>query len=481
MFVFGLVMNTSDYSVASYGDAPDAASAATQGSSKAVLAALRALQDKIRRLEAERAQAVDECNHLRNQIRSQEVEAEHVKQRDTLNNQRSLLEAKSAYDRLTSEKASMQHQLTDLLEKNRDSDRLVNKMKDKIAMLEGEKDGLESRTRDLNEVQEKAEALLEATQRREQELTSTLVLKSQKHENNLTTTMKRLRSTEEELARVLEEKLNYEGKLGELDTVVAQLLKVNEQLVAQLQGKYVRPSAGARQPVVRSKTSTLKTKTKKASAKAAAAKKSKDKDPATSARLTMSTAATRGHSTQAVQSDGTLDGEYLDELHKVYVSMAKDVISGKSAAAATKAGKDKLSSKSVGSLSVGNKEGGKKKGAPKSRIAKRRADAGRVSAARSMSMNDSDSDSGVIRIPSAGKLDLMLEQEDVPDVGYSKDEDLKDAIAELELEFGSLNDKYQSLLTGIHGDEGGDTRDLVNVIEKMHNKGDKLRALRSPK
>jgi chromosome segregation ATPase len=468
-------MNTSDYSATSYGNAPDAASAATQGSSKAVLAALRALQDKIRRLEAERAQAVDECNHLRNQIRSQEVEAEHVKQRDTLNNQRSLLEAKSAYDRLTSEKKSMEHQLTDLLEKNRNSERLVDKMKDKIAMLEGENDGLESRKRDLDEEQEKAEALLEATQRREQELTSTLVLESQKHENNLTATMKRLRSTEEELSRVQEEKLNFEGKLGELDTVVAQLLKVNEQLVAQLQGKYVRPGVGARQPVVRSKTSTLKTKTKKASAKAAAAKKGKDRDSGAgaSARLTMSTAATRGHSTRAVQSDGTLDGEYLDELHKVYVSMAKDVISGKSAAKATKAGRDKLSSKSVGSLPAG-----KKKGAPKSRIAKRRADAGRKTVSAARSMNDSDSDSGVIRIPSAKKLDLMSEQEDVAD---SKDEDLKDAIAELEQEFGSLNDKYQSLLTGIHGDEGGNTRDLVDVIEKMHNKGDTLRALRSPK
>ena len=72
------------------------ASVQSQGSSKAVLAALRALQDKIRRLETERAQALDECNHLRNQIRSQEMESEHVKQRDTLNNQKTLLEAKAA-------------------------------------------------------------------------------------------------------------------------------------------------------------------------------------------------------------------------------------------------------------------------------------------------------------------------------------------------------------------------------------------------
>jgi hypothetical protein len=63
------------------------------------------------------------------------------------------------------------------------------------------------------------------------------------------------------------------------------------------------------------------------------------------------------------------------------------------------------------------------------------------------------------------------------------DEDLKDAIAELESEFGSLNNKYQSLLTGMTSGEGDSTqhtRDLVSVIESMHIKGDKLRALRSP-
>ena len=59
-------------------------------SSKAVLAALRALQGKIQRLEAEKLSAQDECKHLKSQIRAQEVEAEHIKQRDVLNNQRSL-------------------------------------------------------------------------------------------------------------------------------------------------------------------------------------------------------------------------------------------------------------------------------------------------------------------------------------------------------------------------------------------------------
>ena len=42
-------------------------------SSKAVLAALRALQDKIRRLETERTQALDESSQLRLQLKNFEI------------------------------------------------------------------------------------------------------------------------------------------------------------------------------------------------------------------------------------------------------------------------------------------------------------------------------------------------------------------------------------------------------------------------
>jgi septal ring factor EnvC (AmiA/AmiB activator) len=53
-------------------------------SSKAVLAALRALQDKIRRLESERALALDENAQLRHQIKNQEIETGMVRFRDRL-------------------------------------------------------------------------------------------------------------------------------------------------------------------------------------------------------------------------------------------------------------------------------------------------------------------------------------------------------------------------------------------------------------
>ena len=42
-------------------------------SSKAVLAALRALQDKIRRLESERSQALDEATDLRQKIKTLDI------------------------------------------------------------------------------------------------------------------------------------------------------------------------------------------------------------------------------------------------------------------------------------------------------------------------------------------------------------------------------------------------------------------------
>ena len=62
----------------------------SQSGSKAVLAALRALQDKIRRLDSEKTSAIDECNQLKAQIKSMEIDHEHMKQRDALMNNQAL-------------------------------------------------------------------------------------------------------------------------------------------------------------------------------------------------------------------------------------------------------------------------------------------------------------------------------------------------------------------------------------------------------
>ncbi|KAH8045737.1 hypothetical protein JL720_16579 [Aureococcus anophagefferens] len=70
-------------------------------SSRAVLAALRALQDKIARLEGERAEAVNSTKEMRHQLREMELKVESHRL-DGAEESR----LRSAYERLASEAAS---------------------------------------------------------------------------------------------------------------------------------------------------------------------------------------------------------------------------------------------------------------------------------------------------------------------------------------------------------------------------------------
>ena len=90
------------------------------GNSKAVLAALRALQDKIRRLDTERAHAIDEAAQLRQQCKALELEVEHAKQRETLSAQRTSHEARVQQERWYSEKAELEVRLARAEDRIRD-------------------------------------------------------------------------------------------------------------------------------------------------------------------------------------------------------------------------------------------------------------------------------------------------------------------------------------------------------------------------
>jgi len=457
---------------------------ATPGSSKAVLAALRALQDKIRRLEAERAQAMDECTHLKNQIRSAEVEAEHIKQRDTLNSQRSLLEAKAAFDRLATEKTNLQMQCSELHEKNKQSERNMDNMRSRIFALEQERDSLLVKQDELNERQQEAEIELEKHQQNERDLTERLTSRTQRGEDNTTLDASRVQTAEGELARVIEEKDSYEAKLSELDGVVSQLLRVNEQLVSQLQGKYL-PGNFARSPAAMKK---VQTKGKKLLKKD---KKSVPKTKPTS-RLGLSTASIRARS-KPVGSD-TLDGEYLKELHKIYVSMSHDLI-GNDVPVSRRLKKTNLSSKSVCDEPVP-----KKKIKVKTRLSKRRTDKNKCEDGkkgdREKEKDTTDrKKTKTLKIPTTRRLDMETEVEEFERealaydmeksrIEEEKDDELTEVISNLEDEFASLTSQYQGLLNGVNSGDDDDpvksTRDLVDVIQQMHIKGDKLRALRSP-
>ena len=112
---------------------------ASASSSKAVLAALRALQDKIRRLESERAQAIDEAAQLRHQIKSQEIETEHLRQKESLVSQKNLHEVRDAYEKVLAEKMDTEIRLAKLEERNREEQRISEDLRVKIRLLEEEK------------------------------------------------------------------------------------------------------------------------------------------------------------------------------------------------------------------------------------------------------------------------------------------------------------------------------------------------------
>ena len=109
------------------------------GSSKAVLAALRALQDKIRRLEIERSQALEEASQLRQQVKHYEIEIEHTKQREALANQKVMAEATSTKERLYTEKTELEVKLARATDRAAEQAKALGELEFKLRVLEEEK------------------------------------------------------------------------------------------------------------------------------------------------------------------------------------------------------------------------------------------------------------------------------------------------------------------------------------------------------
>jgi chromosome segregation ATPase len=144
-------------------------------SSKAVLAALRALQDKIRRLEAERTQALDETSQLKHQLKTQEIESEHAKQKELLTVQKNLQEAKSSYDRLFHEKTELELRLSRLEEKNKLLQGNTEDLQAKIHHLESEKHQSALRVKDLEYQYKQIEQQIKDTQGKEKGIFSSIL------------------------------------------------------------------------------------------------------------------------------------------------------------------------------------------------------------------------------------------------------------------------------------------------------------------
>jgi chromosome segregation ATPase len=146
---------------------PGSTMISSASSSKAVLAALRALQDKIRRLEAERSQATEESQQLRNQLKTIEIEVEHSKQRDAISSQRAIQESKLSCERLTLEKTELENRLQLLEEKNKAINNASQELQARIRLLEDEKSSANSKLRELDSQYKHTESQLLRAQQTE--------------------------------------------------------------------------------------------------------------------------------------------------------------------------------------------------------------------------------------------------------------------------------------------------------------------------
>ena len=108
-------------------------------SSKAVLAALRALQDKIKRLEREKNDAIEETTRLRLQIQNQNYESGRFKERDSLTSLKNLNEVRTAYERILTEKSETETRLLKLEERNQAEEKIALDLRAKIRIFEDEK------------------------------------------------------------------------------------------------------------------------------------------------------------------------------------------------------------------------------------------------------------------------------------------------------------------------------------------------------
>lgn len=167
-FQFSSAVNGFQDTMGEFGsDLMNETSVPVASSSKAVLTALRSLQDKIKRLEGERSSVLDESTQLRHQIKNQELELEHLRQRESLAAQKALHEARNAYEKALTEKTETEVRLSKVEDRNRDEQRIAEDLRAKMRSLEEEKHKGQVSMKDLEAQKSHLQSQITYTQQKE--------------------------------------------------------------------------------------------------------------------------------------------------------------------------------------------------------------------------------------------------------------------------------------------------------------------------
>ena len=259
---------------------------------------------------------------------------------------------------------------------------------------------------------------------------------NKRHEDESRNLRMSLDKISEELTQKAAERLEKETKVMELEHLVSQLLAINESLVSELGGKKSPAKI------------TLKKKKKKTKS-----------DVVLVPRVaSVSTASTDAK----LRKPKPTNAEHLKSVHEMYANIAKSITTGK-----------------VCKKAVAKKTSGKET-SMKKRLTKVKNLSQKIT---SSSVPDSNVYKLKVNIPSVSSSldkfdakfgDLVSEEQ----LAQEKDE-MQGVIKSLEEEFDELNEQYRRLLSSKDASDDGTSEELVSVIQKMHKKGEQLRALKS--
>lgn len=383
-------------------------------------------------------------------------------------------------------------------------------------------------------------------------MAQSLVWETKQHEEEILTLQSKVERLQQDFSVASHEKASLDSRLVELDSLVAQLLSLNESLVAQLSGRPAKLLQTI--PPFLSAASSIKK-----------SKKSKKKSivPVVPRVANLSTASLEASKNKSVSTRPssqlipvkTNDLEYLKSMHKLYANMAKSLVKNKSPPKKS-ALKKKTLSPSINRSSLSDSE----YLSDHSSSSKKRST--RISTKRPSSSNNDPNDhenqntsyfsqddhnnhskynqSHEVRLPRAGVSfdNSILEKDDknsfvdvsfdnehssnpltsstlnnnyyrsTPNISnsniyqsssssnYAK-KDLQQVIGKLEDEFDQLNREYRKLLSNVQAQpssasnllhptestpEGiqSQAEEIVQVIQRLHQKGEQLRVLKSP-
>eukprot|EP01038_Epipyxis_sp_PR26KG_P003991 gene3991-5715_t len=469
-------------------------SANGSSSSKAVLAALRALQDKIRRLEAERSQALDESSQLRHQLKNLEIDMDHEKQKENLIAQKNLQDSRNAYERLHADKSELELRLSKLEDKNKAAQRESDEMAKKIRSLEEEKHSNINKINELEHEQQRIENQIKHAQSREKDIAQTILWDNKRHEDEIFSLNSRIQSLHSELTQTCEEKVNLDKKLIELDHLVEQLLSVNDALVKQLNGKAssIRSrSVSPRRKAVVVPGIKISTKSKVSSKLPS---QIEDIDQIKSLHHLYSNMA------QKLTKKGKKKGKTLSKSNSVKSSVS--VGSKTSRTRISTKNSSKSLSDNIKAIQTANNDS-----RPISRSKSRLTIPG-VSFTEDRYVDDrsihsSEYDDYLNNRDSISRSSSYLRRSISPapsrissssfnnninksKLNSSNTNELKSVISSLEEEFESLNDQYRRLLSSVQASDSTSesvqqqAEEIVSVIQQLHRKGEQLRTLKSP-